>query len=74
MTAKDELAGLQQGSDLWSPYLPKPTLRLRARLAQFALENGLKDEGEALIIMAARYIRMAEGERFAGWFNGEEAK
>ena len=44
-------------------------LRLRMQLAQFALVNGLKDENEALAVVAARYFRMAESERWSGWLN-----
>ena len=68
--AKQELRDIQQGRDMWGPVLPKPSLAMRSKLAQFALENDLEDEGEALLVVAARYLRMAESDRWAAWLAG----
>jgi len=40
---------------------------MRAKLAQFALENDLENDGDALLVVAARYLRMAESDRWAAW-------
>lgn len=69
--AKRELAEAAREPYRWSPMLRMPSLALRGRLIQFAIENGLEDEGEALLVVSARYFRMADTDRFAGWFNGE---
>jgi len=51
-----------------------PPLSLRHRLAEFAVVNGLPNEAAALAIVAARYFRMAESTRWAGWFAEESER
>lgn len=71
MNVKQELAqairGDYGGSQVWF----RPNLALRHQLAAFALANGLADENQALAVVAARYFRMAESERWASWFSEE---
>lgn len=51
--------------------LSRALLAIADKLADFAVLGGLRDEWEALIVVAARYFAMAESEKWAGWF-GEE--
>lgn len=71
MNIQQELAAAQGGySEHYAGI--RPTLPLRHKLAEFAVVNGLANENEALAVVAARYFRMAESERWAGWSAEEE--
>ena len=73
MNIQQELAEAQGATE---PYIAiSAMLWLRMQLAQFALVNGLRNESDALAVVAARYFRMAESERWSGWLNdGEESR
>jgi hypothetical protein len=67
-TARKELEAARGTSTTNGPRVwTAPGLALRARLTQFAIENGLESEGQAMIVVAARYFRLADAERWAGW-------
>jgi hypothetical protein len=72
-TVKEELR--QASDDDEGPYVhTRPSLRLRAALCSFALTNDLNSEGEALAVVAARYFKMVESDRWAGWFGDDADK
>lgn len=70
MNIEQELAAAR---DVNGPVLGiYPSLKLRMQLAQFALTHGLPNEGRAAEVVMARFFRMVESERWAGWFAEED--
>jgi len=57
--------------DSVSGLLVRPALPLRAALAAFAIRGGLRNETEALLVVAARYFVLEADANWRGWF-GEE--
>ncbi len=65
-------AELASATDTMGPSVTiYPSLALRAKLAEFAVRGGLSSEKEALAVVAMRYFRMEESDRWAGWLSEE---
>jgi hypothetical protein len=70
MSVKQELNGAKQAEPSYWLHAA-PSLHLRMKLGQFALDNNLENETEAILIVASRYFRMVESDEFSSWFNKE---